>query len=1303
MEEGTFKEEEHPSQQSVSDLTSMKLTSSVNQAGIHDVSETLEMFTPPLLLASEMNHCATTCKTMEQAPAQQDQLMKQQMEQLQRLVAEQQKIIALYNPGFSVSPGIPSHLAATMPPLPCFPATFIPVQFPSQNSSQVESLEFSQTPPLAMPSAWQSRSLELMPNESSSEISGEHVQLSDSGISTESLLQSTESATKNLSRQDAQEENRKEKKESSRLKERSCSEIFSAAKEEQREQLKEEISSSQFGIEGKMKTGNIEARQITPAIGTRQKTSEKFVEEQLKADNHLIEKQQKEKQGKPKITPRKVFLKRREGMARLKKIKQRPVKEDSKNARRAGLNFWGHLSQSGQVNRGILQPGECSQLNLQVSSSMQMDTHEKKPDCALAEREMKVKTDCEAKVVEQSAEEKEVIGGDKDLKENLGDTPQRRWSEILQPRPKTATDTNLQVGEELETYHMDPLEQVGKTAGRAVEGTLQKDLGRVDQPLKEHLIEGAKTPLEVLQRHYPLQGLDTDHIKEAEWSAGPALTQGQKWVQVCPQEVVGDSQNLESKRQIHSGFKVVNDKIIKITCSSPEAVEKGSSSSALHQEWQRRGTVASKWQGTSFSCESSCLPPKSNDDPKSHHAQYPSQHVPQGVDHTDRHLNLSDGDYASDEPSGTEKISLRKYSRSPPRKQDIQAISGQQDLSCSTSSSDSSTGAVSLKGSKARSSFRQSLFQLTRLKRREHEPESKNGNRASNVKSLHLPSSREAHEIPAFKIKESPEVEELQKNMIADTSDTCPEESQTILSRGLEIDIYRRGTPSLTVVKEEHEEAMHFCRTRIDQLETVRRQELTHPSEYSRDQAHPLQKEKIAQNKFKGASRVTGEHVKSEEMQILKQQIAGLQEEFKRTESYWHAAYSKLRDQVELLTRQNMELQDELRVSEHQRWKAEKNPKAMNFMDRKSETPGINSSVQKADPLRSVTKEHQEKKPSDCSIGRSTTPTGRRTPHQGRLTPFEPDKVVHQLCPTGGRYNGRKSPGAVSHLSGCFKEPSSSSCVKGTPLPISYSSEDTSLSYNHSNDTCSFAPRKNNEETELQIKYENSLQIQGNTRKMGIFPLCGKPPKSILSRRSTLHQERRKHEEEVQEKIEYRDGKVEEVLSDGRRILTFRDGTKKEISADKRMTTISFSNGDIKKIMPDQRVIYYYADAQTTHTAYPDGLEVLQFSNNQIEKHYPDGTQEIVFPDHTVKCLYSDGLKETFFPDGTVVKVEKNGDKIVVFSDGQREIHTAQFRRREYLDGTVKTVFCNGRQETKYSTGRVQIKDEEGNLILDKK
>ncbi|XP_054676190.1 uncharacterized protein LOC129204357 isoform X2 [Grus americana] len=1338
-----------------SNFSPQKLASSVTQAGIHDASDTLEMFTAPLLPALEpgINHCAPTYKNMEQTSGQQDQVMRQHVEQLQRLVAEQQKIIALYNPGFSVSPGVPSHLA-TMPPLPCFPATFIPVQFPSENSSQVESPECLQTSPLATRSAWQSRSPLLVPNESSSEMSGEHVQLSDSGISTEPLLQCTGSPTKKLSRQDGQEENREESKDNSQLRERSFPETFSAVKEEQREQVKEEIPPSPFGIEGKMKAGNIEDRPITPATGTRQNISEEFVEEELKVENHLTEKQQKEQQSKAKVTPQKAFLKRKEGMARLKKSKQKPLKEDSKHSRRAGLDRWGHFSQPGQVDAGILQPGECSQLNLQVSSSTQMGTRGKEGDCDLADWEIKAQTDCEAKVVEQSAEEKEVIGRDKDTKENLVDLPQRRWPEILQPCPETVTEMNLQVDEEREIHHMDSLGQAGRTDGRPVEGTLQKDLGRVDQPLKGHLTEGAKTPWEVLQKHSPLRGLETDLIKQAEWSGGPAFTQDQKWVQVCPQELASGSRSSESKRQIHTGFKMVNGKIVKITRSSPEAVEKGSSSSALQQEWQRKGTAASTWHGASLSCESSGLASNSDDDSKSHDAQYPSQHGPQRVDHTDGHLDISDNDYASDELSGTEKKSVKKCSRSPRSKQDIQAISRQQGLSCSTSSSDSSAGALRLKGSEALSSLHQSLFHVTRSKRREHEPESKNENRARDVKNLDLPSSTVAGEIPAFKIKETPAVEEPQKKLFTDTLET-----QNILTRGLETGASHGGSPSLTGVTEEQEKAMHFHRTRMGQLKTVRSQELTHPLEYNRDQIHPLQKEKIAHSKFKGTSRVTGENVKSQEIQILKEQIAGLQEEFKRNESCWHAAYSKLRDQVEMLTRQNMELRDELRVSEHQRWKAEEKPEAVNFVDRKSETPvaeailrettssskqeerswrdnhrshsishAIKSSMQRDDPLRSVTKEHQEKKPSNCSFGRSTTPTGRRTPHQGRLTPFESEKVVQQPSPTGRRTDDRKSPGAVSHLSG-FKEPNSSSYVKGRSLPISDSSEDMPLSHNHSNNTYSFALCSNNEETEEEetfnlkkteksLKPQNKVALVSTYRRSGVttydnkvptdnssafLDAEAKPPKSILSRRSVLHQERRKSEEEVQEKIEYRNGKVEVVLTDGRRIITFRNGTKKEISADKRMTTISFFNGDVKKIMPDQRVIYYYADAQTTHTAYPDGLEVLQFPNNQIEKYYPDGTQEILFPDHTVKCLYSDGFKETFFPDGTVVKVEKNRDKIVVFSNGQKEVHTAQFKRREYPDGTVKTVYCNGRQETKYSTGRVRIKDEEGNIILDKK
>ncbi|KFQ91646.1 hypothetical protein Y956_02978, partial [Nipponia nippon] len=93
------------------------------------------------------------------------------------------------------------------------------------------------------------------------------------------------------------------------------------------------------------------------------------------------------------------------------------------------------------------------------------------------------------------------------------------------------------------------------------------------------------------------------------------------------------------------------------------------------------------------------------------------------------------------------------------------------------------------------------------------------------------------------------------------------EETQSILTRGLETGVYHGGTPSLTRMKEQ-EKAMHFCRTQMDQLKTVRSQEMTHPVQYNTDQIHPLQKEKIAHSKFKGTDSIIGENGTSEEIQV---------------------------------------------------------------------------------------------------------------------------------------------------------------------------------------------------------------------------------------------------------------------------------------------------------------------------------------------------------------------------------------------------------------------------------------------------
>ncbi|XP_043105078.1 centromere protein J [Puntigrus tetrazona] len=190
--------------------------------------------------------------------------------------------------------------------------------------------------------------------------------------------------------------------------------------------------------------------------------------------------------------------------------------------------------------------------------------------------------------------------------------------------------------------------------------------------------------------------------------------------------------------------------------------------------------------------------------------------------------------------------------------------------------------------------------------------------------------------------------------------------------------------------------------------------------------------------------------------------------------------------------------------------------------------------------------------------------------------------------------------------------------------------------------------------------------------------------------------------EEEQEEITQSD-KIEKVLPDGGRLVVFPNGTRKELSADGQTVKVMFFNGDVKHTMPDQRVIYYYAEAQTTHITYPDGMEVLQFPNNQTEKHFPDGRKEITFPDQTVKTLYPDGREESVLTDGTIIELNPDGSKVIQFNTGQREIHTADFKRREYPDGTVKTVYSDGRQETQYPTGRVRLKDAQGHVIMDAK
>ena len=47
----------------------------------------------------------------------------------------------------------------------------------------------------------------------------------------------------------------------------------------------------------------------------------------------------------------------------------------------------------------------------------------------------------------------------------------------------------------------------------------------------------------------------------------------------------------------------------------------------------------------------------------------------------------------------------------------------------------------------------------------------------------------------------------------------------------------------------------------------------------------------------------------------------------------------------------------------------------------------------------------------------------------------------------------------------------------------------------------------------------------------------------------------------------------EVIQSDGSKVITFSNGTKKVVSADGKSNSVYFFNGDIKHVKPDQTVV----------------------------------------------------------------------------------------------------------------------------------
>ncbi|XP_069090630.1 centromere protein J-like isoform X2 [Pleurodeles waltl] len=1307
---------------------------------------------------------------MQQGPGQQEQIMMQKMEELQRLVNQQQKIITLINPaGYQFSSGIPSQFVAARPGLiQGYSASSFPISTTTEITTQAHNHGNLSAVAWAMQPSTQRNSPASSPSSSHSETSS-NIPPTQSSVNITAPLPSTDGTTKQkLSRQEAQQDEPPASNDERNLEKDSGPKALSPVKEEEKEEhTANQTPLSPFGV--RPRTGNHEERPIRPGIGERQKTFEEFVEAQLKVDSEIVEKQppeRKQNSWAEKTAQQRAFLKRREGISRLERLKDNLKENKDEHSvritRRVSFDGLHRLSLPNVHEAGKAQLRKYPILHRQASSPVTVVAKENgSPSTASKSSTFGSGEEAEETSVgdsmadattlpspAQHTENKELLTEEADLPQSIEDEKQDTNQSSHSPREslniKTSTD-----------FKSANLPSQGLS-----EGQLRMD--QANNSYKIHEMESSTVMSEFnTSEAGPVKQINRETLHER--ANGAPVTESKNV------SVTSEDKCLEDTT---AGFMKINDRIVKTPNMYLRGIQrqKNSRSVGYLKEEQSGDGNHSRSNLRLIVSDSDSTTLDSEDDPKSQCHQYPIKNAPQKFGATDRHLDLSDPDYASDNPSGEEEMAPNVKYKLTSMKLKACGLSGPQDHSFSTSSSESSTGFARRRGSKAFSSLRRSSVRLSRTANREKEPEKTSTvnsveNKTSDTQALPSTCDLVACLYPALNTKD---VLLEEKKIKANSSDISVETEKryAVKLKDLEREMstFNGDNPLVMKMKEEQEKAIHFLRSQLDQFEKIKADELSRLEEFKKEEIKKLQIEKEELERKTAEAKVNRENEKHEELQMLKHQITALQEEFKRNESRWSSSHSELRNQVVALTKENQSLRGELKAAEQQKVEVGKKPEVLDLVHSRLESPLSQAILRGTSPSRKEERlgrstpksrsttpvgrktpsEHRNSAEANIKVSnsvgertevlksrerdrssfanlpsRSTTPIGRRTPHQGRITPFEQEKAAH--LPLNNAH--RKSPVLVSHLS-VYKDNSSTSYVKGPKPSLLGSFEDTSL--------VPFQKEDSNEENQEKENFGGRRlhgpmkaleRVEGsgvNIRNRSVTPsgrrtpaemvhgppgaeAKSSPQKSILSRRVSVYAENRSSEDNVHEETQYPDGKVEQIFSDGRRIITFRNGTRKEISADGTSVMVTFFNGDIKKILPDQRVVYFYADAQTTHTTYPNGLEVLQFPNNQIEKHHIDGTKEIIFPDRTVKHLYEDGHEETTFPDGTVVKVEKNGNKTVVFSNGQKEIHTTQFKRREYPDGTIKTVYSNGRQETKYSSGRVRIKDQDGNIILDKK
>ncbi|XP_078050255.1 spindle assembly abnormal 4 [Augochlora pura] len=527
-----------------------------------------------------------------------------------------------------------------------------------------------------------------------------------------------------------------------------------------------------------------------------------------------------------------------------------------------------------------------------------------------------------------------------------------------------------------------------------------------------------------------------------------------------------------------------------------------------------------------------------------------------------------------------------------------------------------------------------------------------------------------------------------------------------------EINIFRKENAALSVQRKKFQEDFKNLRKEYTEKEKKLEETKKQMEDHLQEERKKLAREKAALENRMRDSQEKAQQSKLErrEMQNLRQEMETLKEELNLKESRWYAAQSRHKCQMRILKLENTKLKQEIEklqllkksnVKTKGKLGTFSNTKAIHQINKQIDTQNKelrksndNSSLNDKDQksLEPITKTTNIIGTQDIASYKNSVMTEKLQKCQTSAINVAKQRNLYEtlikeatldLTDNQEQYQVTKNLNAsTSDLDDESRKLNGSiDAMKNDSEEVIKDSDAMLLNYTTKNSS-----EQSTTPSKISDKHHNH-----NTASMSSDELpsntCIKKMPSPCQNNSDI---------DIQSKfvkqIQHLDGHIE---------YWYPNGNVKKIFPDQGLSKLLYYNGDVRETSKDGKVKYFYASTRTWHTTMPDGIEILEFADGQIERRLHDGTIEVSFPDGSTRVSESDGSERVTLLDGTIIQTFINGEKMFTLPNGQREIHTKTHKRREYPDGTVKLIYSDGTQETRYSNGRIRLKDKDGNLVMD--